>query len=428
MASETTRLVPDQASTPELAAYYADRSILRRNIIVLMACNASWQLVSTVVAPLMTLHMSDCGISNGTLGLINSINLWVVSVLVMYFSWRSDHTVSRFGRRVPYFLVSAVFLIAVQALFPWFDSPITLITLYAVLLLFGDLKNSTYVLLPIDCFPRARLAQLASIYSIVSGLVGFAALRWGFHAVEGAEWMAYVGGAAFMFATSFLVFLIREPPVHNPTSESWKPWSALAIGWRDRRTIVLMLGVGMIHSFIIMYNTWVWLFAKKDLGLEKTMIGEALAWSPLIGVALAWPLGWVIDRFGGLRVVVAFWALQAVTCWFAMRIHDQSSLILASVCATIAMPLYTAADLLVFKTAAPAEVGSVTSSNSFTRNLYAGMLMVVSGYLIDALGGDYQAAFALGLAMSTVGLGLLLLHRRLMRRSQPAAATTSIGA
>jgi MFS family permease len=421
MATTTTRFTPPQASTPELAAYFADKRILWRNVATLMVCNSSWHLVGTVVGPLMMLHMSDCGVSNGTLGLISAINLWAVSILVMYFSWLSDHTVSRFGRRMPYFFLSAAFIIATQALFPWFTSTITLITLYAVMILFNDLKASTYVLLPIDCFPRENLAKFNSIFGIVGGLVGFVALQWGFGFPPGREWVPFVGGAAVMAVTSLIALLIREPPVRNPTTESWKPWSALAVGWKDRRTIVLMVGVGLIHSFSCMYGAWIWLFAKQELHLEKSIIAQAMSWSPLLMVALAWPLGYVIDRFGGLRVVIVYFVLQIITFVLAMNIHDQGSLLMAAIAMTITGPFYAGADMMIFKTAPTKDVGSITSSNSFTRNLMQGFLAFGAGYLIQATGNNYRSAFVLGMILSTVGFAMFFIHRRLMVRGGVSA-------
>lgn len=416
MASETTRFAQPQAASPELEAYFADKATRWRNVLALMVCNTSWQLVATVVGPLMVLHMSECGVSNGTLGLIGAINLWAVSILVMYFSWLSDHTVSRFGRRRPYFFLAAFFIILTQALFPWFTAVATLITLYAVMILFNDLKSSTYVLLPIDCFPRASLARFNSIFGIVGGLVGFAALKWGFGFGAGSEWIPYVGGAALMALTSLVALLIREPPIANPTTEAWKPWSALAVGWRDRRTIVLMLGVGLIHSSVQMYWGWVWLFAKQDLHLEKSAIGEALSWSPLIMVALAWPLGFFIDRFGGLRVVITYFILQIVSFCLVMQIHDQASLIVATIAMTVTGPFYAGADMMIFKTAPPQDVGSVTSANSFSRNLMQGTIAFSAGYLIQATGNDFRSAFILGMAASCVGFVMFFIHRRLMAR------------
>ena len=54
---------------------------------------------------------------------INSVNGWALSFLVMLFSWMSDHTVSKLGRRKPYLFLSAPFVIATTVIFPFVDEP-----------------------------------------------------------------------------------------------------------------------------------------------------------------------------------------------------------------------------------------------------------------------------------------------------------------
>ena len=46
-------------------------------------------------------------------------------------------------------------------------------------------------------------------------------------------------------------FLIREPPVRNPTTEKFKPWSAMKVAWKDPRTIVLMISVSLFQAYLI---------------------------------------------------------------------------------------------------------------------------------------------------------------------------------
>jgi uncharacterized membrane protein len=55
-----------------------------------------------------------------------------------------------------------------------------------------------------------------------------------------------------------------------------------------------------------MNNAWIWFWAKETLGLERGEIFFALSWAGLLNIALAYPIGWVIDRFGGFRVVIGF--------------------------------------------------------------------------------------------------------------------------
>jgi hypothetical protein len=90
--------------TPELKAYYDNRPLLWRNVLWFMVLNIGWSVCFTVVGPLMTLRMNspEIGMGERMIGAVGATNGYIVSFLVMYFSWKSDHTVSRWGRRIPY--------------------------------------------------------------------------------------------------------------------------------------------------------------------------------------------------------------------------------------------------------------------------------------------------------------------------------------
>jgi predicted MFS family arabinose efflux permease len=75
---------------------------------------------TTILVPLMNLRLKSVGVSDSGVGLLTSANLWAVSFLVMYFSWKSDHCTSRLGRRTPFVLLSLPFLTLALVLFPLF--------------------------------------------------------------------------------------------------------------------------------------------------------------------------------------------------------------------------------------------------------------------------------------------------------------------
>lgn len=94
-----------------LKAYYSNRRLLVRNALFILLGNWGHTICFVVVGPLILLRVTST-VSNSFWGMMNSVNSWVVAFLVMYFSWKSDHTISRFGRRIPYLFISAPFIIA----------------------------------------------------------------------------------------------------------------------------------------------------------------------------------------------------------------------------------------------------------------------------------------------------------------------------
>ena len=88
--------------SPELEKYYADKPLMWRNIALIGLCNIGWGVVGGIVTPLVVLRLLELGLRENIQATINSANGLALAFLVMYFSWKSDHTVSRFGRRKPF--------------------------------------------------------------------------------------------------------------------------------------------------------------------------------------------------------------------------------------------------------------------------------------------------------------------------------------
>jgi len=220
-----------------------------------------------------------------------------------------------------------------------------------------------------------------------------------------------------MACTTCIAFFIKEPPIHNPTKETFKPWSTFKVVLSlDKRIFWLMAGVAMIHGYLIMNNTWLWFWSKETLGLEKGEIFSALSWASLVNVVMAYPIGWLIDRWGGFRAVQILWIGQvACFCW-AMGVHDKAGLIVLSLATTMINPFYQGADIMVYKSAAAKDIGSFTSTNSCIRNGYNALLGLAAGWAIFFYGHNYRIGFVMGIVMSTVGLCMFIIYRYVMSR------------
>ncbi|MHB9139557.1 MAG: MFS transporter [Victivallaceae bacterium] len=409
--------------SPELAAYYSNNRLMWKNVMLIMLANVGWTISFAFLGPLMMLRLNRLGVNEGILGLLSSTNLWAVSFLVMYFSWKSDHCTSRWGRRLPFLFMSVPFIVLSILLFPFFVWVPMLIALTVVQMLATDVKSSTFPLLNIDCVRKDVLARMGAINAIACGLVAFFGVRYGVRLADVAEWLPYTLGSGIMCITTYAATFIKEPPIRNPTVGKFKPWSALKVGWSDKRNIIMMLGVGTIHAFMFMYGTWVWLYAKNALGIERADCANALSWSSLIGVALAYPIGWAIDKLGSYKIVAVFWVIEVIGFIYAMQVNSLNGLIVLSIIACVAMPFYTGADMLVYKACHPAVVGSMTSSNSFLRNMITGTIVLASGYMIQQT-HNYKTAFILGIFVSTFGLSMFVFYYYLTVRPKAAEVET----
>ena len=134
--------------------------------------------------------------------------------------------------------------------------------------------------------------------------------------------------------------------------------------------------------------------------------------------ALAYPIGWIIDRWGGFRVVVLMFLGQVACFILAMNVHDKMGLMILGVATTIIAPLYQGADMMIYKAAHPKDVGSYTSSNSAIRNAFRAMQALVSGWVIYWAGSDYRMGFIIGIVVSAAGMAMFIIHHQIMRRER----------
>ena len=237
-------------------------------------------------------------------------------------------------------------------------------------MLFMDLKQSTFSLIMIDCVPRKVLGQTNSLFGIVNGIASFIAFRYAGALIALGEWVPYVLGGAVMVVTTLCACLVKEPPVYHPPTEPFKPWSTFKVAALDKRVFVLMAGVALVGAYGYSNVLWQLFWCTETLKLSLGDMFRVLAWTQLANMVLAYPIGWVIDRFGGLKVVVAFFVLNTACFFLQLHVHDQSGLLFFVLAQTVIGPLYTAADIMVYKSAPEQDVGSITSTNACLRNAF----------------------------------------------------------
>ena len=410
---------------PELVAFYENRPLMWRNLALILLLNLGWSVAFTVVHPLIQLRLNSVGVAEGGLGMMGAVNSWVYCYAVMFFAWKSDHTVSRFGRRIPFLFISAPVIVTVMILFPLLSFKWLLVGLTLMQTLFMDIKAATIPLLNIDCMPRRMLARTAAPASIVMGILGFFGLRYGMKLSEWSETLPYFLAAGILTITTLTGgFLIKEPPIKDPTTEKFRPWSAMKVALKDRRALILMMSVSLFQTFQMAFGAWVWLYAKNALHISRADTGLIMSWGIVVSIVMAFPCAWLIDRVSPYKLLPCFCGIAGLALWFALHITTPLHLIIAAGLVALLSSLYSASDIMVYRNAHPAEIGSVTSTNSCLRGFYCGCMAVFFGFLIEKTGGHYDYAFIAGFILTVLGLVPLFFYRHLMRG--PTAKTKSL--
>ena len=137
-------------------------------------------------------------------------------------------------------------------------------------------------------------------------------------------------------------------------------------------------------------------------------------------MALSFPCAWMVDRISPYKLAALSLGFNAILFWILMRVDSAHGLIVVAFMFVVAAAFNGVASMMVFRSAHPAEVGSVTSSLALVNNAFNATLTLVSGQLIERLGHNYKAAFLLGIGLSAFGYGLLLYYRHLMKSGRRA--------
>ncbi len=407
------------AFTSDLANYFADRSLMWRNICWITVGHFGTAVTMTIIEPMMNLRLKAVGVSESSVGLITSANLWAVSFLVMYFSWKSDHCTSKLGRRTPYVLLALPFVVTAIVLFPFFSAPWLLISLMVFYYFFNDMKASTYPLLSIDCVPKEALARVSGIVFIVISGGGFLSARLGARMADVNQTAVFIVSAiAMAIATLIALYFIKEPPFYHPAGEKFNPLAPIKVALRDKRILVLMIAVALLNSFYMIFKTWVWFYAKAKLSLTIGDTGAAISWGLLLQIVISYPAGWLIDKLGSYVALCIHWSIMLTLMLFSLHVTNANGLIVLMILFSSLTPLQVAGDTILWKTMDKADTGSYTSTVALIRNFCTGTVIFISGYIIKWT-DSYLNAFWFGFALTSMALIVFFVYRQLMRSGMP---------
>jgi len=135
----------------------------------------------------------------------------------------------------------------------------------------------------------------------------------------------------------------------------------------------------------------------------------------LLQVAVSYPAGWLIDRFGSYIALSIEWVLMLTLALCSMRVFNLHGLIVLTSLYFVFMPLQVAGDTILWKTMDKADTGSYTSTVALVRNFCTGTVVAISGFLIR-WSGSYIVAFWFGFALSSLALVVFFIYRHIMRK------------
>ncbi len=225
----------------------------------------------------------------------------------------SDRTRSRWGRRRPYFLFGYLAWGVTTALFPMaaFFRPVTLAIGMAILFdcimtFFGSTANdaalNAYITDVTTTQNRGRVIGMVEILTWVAILIVYGGA---------GPIIDKLGYFAFFYAIGGLVlvlgvvgsFFVREEEIKDkPTGGYWRQL-AESFQWKNlvanRDFFFVLMGISLWAIAQNIFFPYLIIYLQHYLQMDTTSSSITIAVCILIGgIALAWPLGLLIDRWG----------------------------------------------------------------------------------------------------------------------------------
>ncbi|MDI1249181.1 MAG: MFS transporter [Lacunisphaera sp.] len=180
--------------------------------------------------------------------------------------------------------------------------------------------------------------------------------------------------------------------------------------------------LGLANTAFVPVNLFA-IYAAKSYGLTMETYGKYLVVTFICSFFLAFPLGWMADRFHPLRV-----GLGALLLYAAMMlagflwIHDPKSFGLVFLAHGILSGTFftgtAAISQMLFPQLKFAQFAAAAGLIAAFMNMLLGPVL---GALLDGLGSDYRFTFLVGSVLAVISIGLgLFVHRRWQQHGGPA--------
>ncbi len=302
-------------------------------------------------------------------------------------------------------------VLAVMAVF-WTCFEIATVTANTV---FGGLIN--------DVVPRELIGRFFGLFRVISLGVGILL----FYYVMGLSKEHYLAilvtlGGVYTVGFTLMCLKVKEgeyPPPCRDSPRSWGGWvdTVRSFGrhcFAQPYYLTVFVFMALAVTSFIPINLYM-VFAAESFGLSLAGYGKYMAIMFAGALVMAYPLGWMADRFHATRVGLACLALYAVVTGVAFfLVRGPLSFGLMLVAHGVLSACYNTGVSALGQMLFPKEkFAQFAAAATFMSSLTGVVASPLVGLLLDRLGRDYRYTFGLSclLAIAALGLGGLMYRR-----------------
>ena len=389
----------------------------------------AWAMKDRAIPPIVQTLLQKFGTSDMFAGLLfGSLPPALGLILGPIIAYKSDRHRGRWGRRIPYLLIStpiALFGIAGLACSPklgehldkWLgphswglnSCVLGLLALCWMLFEFSTtIANAVYGALINDVVPQPVLGRFYGIFralSLVVGIIFFLGMP---DTKEPPYVLIFLAvGAIYGIGVTLMCFNVKEgeyppqPPMDAGRNvrgaiQAVKTYFQECFGntyywWLFGSMAVATIATGPVNLFSI--------FFAGSIHMDLKVYWNCLAVTYSISLVMAYPLGWLADRFHPLRVAIVALGLYAlVALWGGLFIRDAQTLPsrwwqTCAIALVARRRVNTAIPSLMLRLLPKAEFAQFASAGGILTAVAWMLLAPVSGFLLDHLNHDYRYTF-----------------------------------
>ncbi len=421
--------------------------------LVLLFCwllwgDFAWSMKDRAIPPTMQLLLKRFGATDLLTGLIFGSLPSILGLLVgPVVSYRSDRYRSRWGRRLPFLLAATPFMVLgvaglgfspaigshadrlLGAHSPGLDSSvlISFALFWMVFEMASVVTNAVYGALVNDVVPHALLGRFYGLFRALSLIAGIVFNYWIFGHAETLYFWIFLGIAA-LYGVGFLLMCLNVKegsyPSLVPMDAGRPPGGPIASAQTylqecfGNRYYLWFFAASVLSGMAnVPFNIFSVFFAKS-IGLGMDTYGKCLALTYLISLLLAYPIGWLVDRFHPLRLTILctlLYAVQLVASYFFTK--DAWTFSVSLVAHGVISGTYGTASASLGQRLLPrAEFAQFASAGGMITAVFWMVLPPGVGFLLDHAHHQYRYTFLMSAALGLAGFAaLLVLHAKFMK-------------
>jgi MFS family permease len=412
----------------------------------------AWSMKDRAIPPTMQLLLKKFGASDTFAGLVfGSIPSVLGMLLGPMISYKSDRHRGRWGRRIPFLLASTPFMVLGMiglAFSPMLGTytdkllgPHSLGLNMSVLVFFAlfwaifelacAASNAIYGALVNDVVPQPLLGRFYGLFRALSLIAGIIFYDLIFGKAETFYVWIFLG-LATLYGVGFTLMCLNvkegEYPLQLPMDEG-----------RPIRGVFAAAKTYFGECFGKSYYLWYFgafniagmanvpfnlfsVFYSKSIGMSPNAYGKCLALTYVISLTLAYPIGWLADRFHPLRLwlgVMIIYSLMLLASYlFVQNIWTFSIALVAH--GVISGTAGTASASIGQRLLPRAEFAQFNSAAGIINGLCWMLLSPVVGIFLDHAHHHYRYTFLMSSCIGMAGsVALAILHAKFMALGGP---------